>query len=81
MGHNVSMSRKNQNNDYPRKMVFLLVAVLLIVLAYFLGVSRERSRQLKVNSTDDNQSTLQLEKQIKSLKDELDNTKSSKTSN
>ena len=62
-------------------MVFLLVAVLLIVLAYFLGVSRERSRQLKVNSTDDNQSTLQLEKQIKSLKDELDNTKSSKTSN
>lgn len=73
------MSKKN--NEYPRKLAFLVIAFVLMALAYFIGVSREQSNQLKLHDDEDQQNSQLLEKQIKSLKDELDNTKSLKTSN
>lgn len=69
------MSKKQ--NDYPRKFVFLIVFILCVVLAYVAGIKQGQSNQTKSNQRDQVY-TQSLEKQIKSLRDELDNTKSLK---
>lgn len=75
------MVKKKIQDDYSRKFVFLVVFIVLIALAYFVGVSREQSKQLKLHDDEDQKNTQLLDKQIKALRDEFDNTKSLKTSN
>lgn len=69
------MSKKQ--NEYRRKFVFLIVFILCVVAAYITGIKQEQRRQLK-SSQKEQVYTQALEKQIKALRDELDNTKSLK---